>query len=248
MKRWIELNPDIVSLRLCRNPVRLRNDGCPISSNILWDVLTIISNILRPVLSTQAMLQICLWSFSHTVSKEKVCSRMNSSVVWSMWHWPEESTYLAQCLLPSPSLEGFPVANAPAIISMHFMLNHQMGRSVFVRRLSKNVSAGRGMLSHKKRRMFVATDTENLWCVNSRKWRLKNISASSWKSRGCEWILKYLLMVYQWTGSLGEPGRKTAEKTRKKRANETTQKIERRCCECRSCNCLERKKSGRDWV
>lgn len=164
------------------------------------------------------MLQICLWSFSHTVSKEKVCSHMNSSVVWSMWHWPEESTYLAQCLLPSPSLEGFPVANAPAIISMHFMLNHQMGRSVFVRRLSKSVSAGRGMLSHKKRRMFVATDTENLWCVNSRKWRLKNISASSWKSRGCEWILKYLLMVYQWTGSLGEPGRKTAEKTRKKKS------------------------------
>lgn len=54
--------------------------------------------------------------------------------------------------------------------------------------------------------------------MNSRKWRLKNISASSWKSRGCEWILKYLLMVYQWTGSLGEPGRKTAEKTRKKKS------------------------------
>lgn len=36
-----------------------------------------------------------------------------------------------------------------------FMLNRQMQKAVFVRRLSKSVSAERGMLSHKKEKKWL---------------------------------------------------------------------------------------------
>lgn len=56
--------------------------------------------VRQPVLSTDATLQICFRSFHHNVTRDQVCSLMNT-----IWYWPEERTYLAYCLLPSPSLE-----------------------------------------------------------------------------------------------------------------------------------------------
>lgn len=50
-----------------------------------------------------------------------------------------------------------------------FMPQQERGRSDFVRRLSKSVSAERALPSHRKRRRVVATDSENLGCMNCRK-------------------------------------------------------------------------------
>lgn len=61
--------------------------------------------VCQPVLSPRATLQICFWSFNQNVTRDQVHSLMNACLAWFIWHWPEERTYLAYCLLPSLSLE-----------------------------------------------------------------------------------------------------------------------------------------------
>lgn len=153
---------------------------------------------------------------------------MNASLAWFIWHWPEERTYLAYCLLPNPSLEERLSSSECFLSSFLYLLAasggklgcyHQrssaakascQGMRVWLwwggekwldhtvlqssscvveachtnafhaasangkvclckETLSKSVSAERGMLSHKKGRMVVATDDEYLGCMNSRK-------------------------------------------------------------------------------
>lgn len=48
-----------------------------------------------------------------------------------------------------------------------FMPHQERGRAVW--RLRKSVSAERALLSHRKRRRVVATDSENLGCLHFRK-------------------------------------------------------------------------------
>lgn len=191
MNRWIELNPDIKSLWPCKNSVWLRNlfpsaafcEMCWPSSAVFWDL----SLTHRPQ----------FWSFRHTVCRENDCSHVNSSLEWSIWHLPEESTYLAQCLFPSPSLEGFWVTKAPAIIPTHFMVNRQMGRAVSVQRLSKSVSEERGMLTYKEEKNGYNFRCWKLMMCELWEMKIKKYIYQFIKSGGHGGILKYLLMAYQ---------------------------------------------------
>lgn len=79
--------------------------------------------VCQAVLSTDATLQICFWSFHHNVTRDRVCSLMNT-----IWYWPEERTYLAYCLLPSPSLEERLSRSNCFLSSFLYLLTASYGR------------------------------------------------------------------------------------------------------------------------
>ena len=68
------------------------------------------------------MLQKRFWSFNHNVTRDQVCSLMNASFVWFIWHLLEERTYLAYCLFPSRSLEERPLSSECFLSSFLYLL------------------------------------------------------------------------------------------------------------------------------